>query len=256
MAKVPELFLVNFRVSEGFDEGNPVLDGQVRELSHEIVEDELEALDDTLQAALIVVLEIAFEDVVGLSELAADLTNEEFTPLDLHVFANGVAVSGLLLLHLLELERQAELLAVGIHVALFHEFKRFLGENGGEFSDISITAPVSVINAVFELHIAILLASHDAKVRISVLVDANRHLHLKEFGEVGRVLHLLHDKAFLHLADVFLLDNAHQVRKRAVDSVLLEAVTLLDAFAHKALTALLGQGRNDVVLDLIDIFGE
>jgi len=202
------------------------------------------------------VLEIALEDVVGLSELAADLTDEEFTPLDLHILTDGIAVARLLLLHFLKLQGQAELLAISVHVALLHELERLLGEDGGELGDVTVAAPVSVVDAVFELHVTVLLAGDDTEVRVGVLVNADWRLQGLELGKVSRDLHLLHNQALLHLADVFLLNDAHQVGECAVDSVLLEAIALLDALAHEALTTLLGKGRNDVMLDSVDLFCE
>lgn len=58
------------------------------------------------------------------------------------------------------------------------------------------------------------------------------------------------------MADVLLLHYSHQVGERAVDGVLLESVTLLDALAHEALATFLGQGRDGLMFDFVDLFGE
>ena len=60
------------------------------------------------------------------AELAADLANEELSPLDLHVFADRVTVSCLFLFHVLKLEWEAKLEALSIHVALLHELEGLL----------------------------------------------------------------------------------------------------------------------------------
>ena len=53
-------------------------------------------------------------------------------------------------------------------------------------------------------------------------------------------MHFLHNDAFLHLADVFLLDHPHQVREGVVDGAGFKFVVLGDALLQEALTALLG----------------
>lgn len=144
----------------------------------------------------------------------------------------------LLLLHFLEEEWETQGLALSVHVGFLHEFEGFLGEDCGQLCDISIAAPVSVVYAILVLHVVVFLGGDDSEVRVGVLVDAEGHLGLEETAEVVRVLHVLLDNALLHLADVLLLDDAHQVGESAVDGILFEAVTLLDTFSHEALAAL------------------
>lgn len=89
------------------------------------------------------------------------------------------------------------------------------------------------------LRVAILLAGDHTKVWVSVPVDANWYLHSHKLSKVFGVLHIFEDQALLHLADVLLLDDSHEARESAVNGVLLESVTLLNALAHKAFTTLL-----------------
>ena len=97
-----------------------------------------------------------------------------------------------------------------------------------------------VIDPVLVLHVGVLLVGNHTEVRISVLVHSDRHFGGDILREVGRILHILEDKALLHLTDVFFLDDSHEVGECAVDGVLFESVTLLDALAHEAFTTLSG----------------
>ena len=162
----------------------------------------------------------------------------------------------LLLRHIWQLQWQPHSITLRVHIALLHELKRLLTEDRGEIGDVGVTAPVSVENARLVLHVTVLFAGDYAKVRIGVLVQADGDLTGDVLAEISRVVHVLHYDALLHLADVLLLNDAHQIRKSAIDGVLFESVALLDAFSHEAFAALLAQCRDCVVLDLVNLSSE
>lgn len=56
----------------------------------------------------------------------------------------------------------------------------------------------------------VLGAAHDTEVGRGFLVQADGDLKLDELVVGSGVLHLLHNNAFLHLANILLLDNTHQ----------------------------------------------
>lgn len=55
---------------------------------------------------------------------------------------------------------------------------------------------------------------------------------------VVRVLHLFEDNAFLHLANILLLDYSHQIFESVVNSIRVELVTFSHALAQEVVTAL------------------
>ena len=92
----------------------------------------------------------------------------------------------------------------------------------------------------------VLGATNNAKVRGGFLSEADGHLKFCKLVVVGRVLHLLEHDALLHLADVFLLNYAHERCKLLQYKVRIEIAVLTHAFGQEALTSLLGQERNRV----------
>jgi len=82
-------------------------------------------------------------------------------------------------------------------------------------------------------------AADDTKVGRGLLVQADGHLKLDEFVVGGGVLHLLHNDALLHLADVLLLDNAHQRLELLEQEVRLDRTVLGLALVEERLAAVL-----------------
>jgi len=48
---------------------------------------------------------------------------------------------------------------------------------------------------------------------------------------VGGILHFLKHYTFLHLTDIFFLNNTHQMLKCVVDLIWIELIALTDTFA-------------------------
>jgi hypothetical protein len=55
---------------------------------------------------------------------------------------------------------------------------------------------------------------------------------------VVRVLHLFEDNAFLHLANILLLDYSHQIFESVVNSIRVELVTFSHALTQEVVTVL------------------
>jgi hypothetical protein len=112
-------------------------------------------------------------------------------------------------------------------------------ENTGHGAHIFVRTPMFVEDIILFLVEGILRAADNTEVRESALVYPDWHFFLEEDLMVHRVLHLLDDDTLFHLADVLLLDDAHQVVESAVDEVWVEIVALLHAHGHESLAALL-----------------
>ena len=103
-----------------------------------------------------------------------------------------------------------------------------------------------VQNLILVVSELVLGATNDAKVRRGLLGETNWYLKFGKLVVVSRVLHLLEHDALFHLADVLLLNHAHQRSKLLQNKVRIEIVVLAHALGEEALTSLLGQERDGV----------
>lgn len=103
-----------------------------------------------------------------------------------------------------------------------------------------------VQNLILVVSELVLGATNDAKVGRGLLGETNWYLKFGKLVVVSRVLHLLEHDALFHLADVLLLNHAHQRSKLLQNKVRIEIVILAHALGEEALTSLLGQERDGV----------
>lgn len=103
-----------------------------------------------------------------------------------------------------------------------------------------------VQNLILVVGELVLGATNDAKVRCGFLGETNGYLKFGKLIVVGWVLHLLEHDALFHLADVLLLNHAHQRSKLLQNKVRIETVVLAHALGEEALTSLLGEERDGV----------
>lgn len=89
---LPKFTLVILGESETLNEGDPVFDGDTNKLTKIGVHDVFKAVDDTLERGCLVVGAISLKEVVALTKLILDLTNEEVTPLNEHVLGHRLVV--------------------------------------------------------------------------------------------------------------------------------------------------------------------
>lgn len=193
---------------------------------------------------------------MAVAEFVLNFTNEEFSPLDADVGGNSFVVLLLSLIHLFPALGELQGSQVSVHVSLLKEVNALLGEDLGHGVHVLVRAPVVAHNLLVELMVVVLRAVNDTRVRSSSLAKTKRNLKLHVLFVALRVLHILEHDAFLHLTDVFFLDNTDQRLEAVNDLGRLDGVFLADTLSQEVLVSLVRELRNGVVRDGIDILSE
>lgn len=191
-----------------------------------------------------------------VAEFILNLTNKEFSPLDTNVGGNILVVIVLGLLHIFPSLGQFQSGQVSLHVSILEEFDALVGEDFGHGVHILIRAPVIAHNFIIELVVVVLRAVNNTRVRSSSLAETKRNLKLLIFFVALRVLHILKNDAFLHLTDVFFLDNTDQRFETIYNLGRLDRIFLTDTLGQEILVSLVRELRNSIMRDGVNVLSE
>lgn len=128
LTNFPQLIIAKIWISELFDEVDPVIDGDLNKLSQVGVEDVFKSRDNSLQWAHLIDHVITFEEVVVLSKLVLDLTDQEISPLNHHVLRDSSMMRLLDFIKVIKFSWKLQDILVGVHEPLFVEVDTLLDE--------------------------------------------------------------------------------------------------------------------------------
>lgn len=94
-------------------------------------------------------------------------------------------------------------------------------------------------NLVLVVSKLVLRTADHAKIRGCLFSESDWHLVLNEHRVGGWVLHLFEHYTLLHLSDILLLHNTHQLCKLFVNQFGTELMVFGEAFIHECIAALL-----------------
>ena len=145
----------------------------------------------------------------------------------------------LLSFELFKLVRKLENSLVGIEIALVLVLDALFSEYASYALHVFVRAPVYMKNLVLVVSELILRTADHAKIRGCLFSESDWYLVLNEHRVGGWVLHLFEYNTLLHLSDILLLHNTHQLCKLFVNQFGTELMVFGEALIHECVAALL-----------------